>query len=49
VLKKLSRQALHASRLSFSHPLTGEEMSFESELPADIAEVCEVLRKTSDR
>jgi 23S rRNA pseudouridine1911/1915/1917 synthase len=51
VLKKLSRQALHASRLSFAHPVTGEEMSFESPLPADIAEVCEVLRKkvTGDR
>jgi 23S rRNA pseudouridine1911/1915/1917 synthase len=45
VLKKLSRQALHASRLSFQHPVTGEEMAFESPLPADIAEVCEYLRQ----
>ncbi len=44
VLKKLSRQALHAGRLSFAHPVTGEEMTFESPLPEDIAEVCEVLR-----
>jgi 23S rRNA pseudouridine1911/1915/1917 synthase len=45
VLKKLSRQALHAGRLSFAHPVTGKEMSFESPLPEDIAKVCEVLRK----
>ena len=39
VLKKLPRQALHAGRLSFAHPVTGEEMSFESPLPEDMAEV----------
>jgi 23S rRNA pseudouridine1911/1915/1917 synthase len=44
VLKKLSRQALHASRLSFLHPVTGEEMAFESPLPADLAEVIDFLR-----
>ncbi|MGE5799976.1 MAG: hypothetical protein ACM337_06580 [Syntrophaceae bacterium] len=45
MLKKLTRQALPAGRLSFAHPVTGEEMTFESPLPEDIAEVCEVLRK----
>lgn len=44
-LKKISRQALHAGRLSFAHPVTGQEMTFESPLPADIAEVCGILRK----
>jgi 23S rRNA pseudouridine1911/1915/1917 synthase len=44
-LKKLNRQALHASRLSFIHPVTGQEMSFLSPLPADIAGVCEYLRQ----
>lgn len=44
VLKRLSRQALHASRLSFSHPVTGQEMAFDSPLPEDMAEVIDFLR-----
>jgi 23S rRNA pseudouridine1911/1915/1917 synthase len=32
----LSRQFLHAHRLAFAHPLSGEAMSFSSELPADL-------------
>ncbi|HKS88677.1 MAG TPA: RluA family pseudouridine synthase [Stellaceae bacterium] len=31
------RQALHAGRLGFTHPITGEHLSFESALPADMA------------
>tara|TARA_B100000212_G_C27377337_1_gene535315 strand:+ start:966 stop:1928 length:963 start_codon:yes stop_codon:yes gene_type:complete len=30
---KLDGQALHANKLSFTHPITGEEMKFEAELP----------------
>ena len=45
VLKKLSRQALHAGRLSFAHPVTGKEMTFESSPPEDMAEVIRVLRE----
>ena len=33
----LRRQFLHAHRLGFVHPLTGEAMSFRSELPADLS------------
>jgi 23S rRNA pseudouridine1911/1915/1917 synthase len=44
-LKKLSRQALHAGRLSFVHPITGKEMTFESPLPEDMAEVTRFLRE----
>jgi 23S rRNA pseudouridine1911/1915/1917 synthase len=33
----LSRQFLHAHRLAFAHPVSGEAMSFQSELPADLA------------
>lgn len=40
----LSRQFLHASRLAFEHPITGEEVEFESQLPKDLASVLEVLR-----
>jgi 23S rRNA pseudouridine1911/1915/1917 synthase len=32
----LSRQFLHAHRLSFEHPVKRERMSFESELPEDL-------------
>jgi 23S rRNA pseudouridine1911/1915/1917 synthase len=32
----LKRQFLHAFKLEFTHPFTGEELSFESELPEDL-------------
>jgi 23S rRNA pseudouridine1911/1915/1917 synthase len=35
----IPRQALHAQMLGFIHPVTGEEMIFESELPDDLANV----------
>ena len=31
----MPRQALHAKTLGFVHPITGEKMSFDSELPED--------------
>ncbi|HET9163584.1 MAG TPA: RluA family pseudouridine synthase [Solirubrobacterales bacterium] len=40
----LSRQFLHAHRLGFAHPATGEAMSFRSELPADLAAALESAR-----
>jgi 23S rRNA pseudouridine1911/1915/1917 synthase len=40
----IPRQALHAQMLGFVHPVTGEEMVFESELPADLANVIEKWR-----
>jgi 23S rRNA pseudouridine1911/1915/1917 synthase len=33
------RQALHAKSLAFNHPHTGERMSFDSDIPADIEAV----------
>ena len=38
-LDLLPRQALHARTLSFTHPTTGEWMSFESNLPDDMKAV----------
>ena len=38
-------QALHAKRLTFTHPTTGERMSFECPLPAEFAKLCEILEK----
>ena len=32
----INRQALHSHRLSFQHPITGEEMTFTAELPEDM-------------
>ena len=34
----LERQFLHASRLEFTHPRTGERLEFTSELPEDLRE-----------
>jgi len=40
----LPRQALHAKELGFRHPVTNEQMKFDSELPADMTEVVEKWR-----
>ncbi len=37
------RQALHAATLGFTHPVTGEALSFESPLPADFAALLSAL------
>ena len=34
----MERQALHATRLAFAHPMTGQEMEFHAPLPADLAQ-----------
>ncbi|MDQ1531969.1 MAG: rRNA synthase [Microbacteriaceae bacterium] len=39
----LTRQWLHAARLGFAHPSTGEEVVFESPLPDDLATALERL------
>ncbi len=38
------RQALHAYLLGFEHPVTGEEMHFESPIPADMEALVEAFR-----
>jgi 23S rRNA pseudouridine1911/1915/1917 synthase len=40
----LSRPALHAARLAFTHPETGVRLTFESALPEDITDVLAALR-----
>jgi 23S rRNA pseudouridine1911/1915/1917 synthase len=42
----LERQFLHASRLAFQHPTTGEQMEFASELPDDLRAALEEARQT---
>lgn len=39
------RQALHAHRLAFRHPVTGREMSFEAPLPEDLTALVADLRR----
>ena len=41
----LNRQFLHASRLAFVHPLTGQQVEITSPLPADLDEALEAARK----
>ena len=43
------RQALHAYRLAFIHPLTGQPMSFEAPLPADFEDLLARLRRSRRR
>jgi 23S rRNA pseudouridine1911/1915/1917 synthase len=39
----MSRQALHARRLEFDHPISGERRTFEAPLPGDFKTLLEVL------
>lgn len=41
----LDRQWLHAAELSFTHPGTGEWVTFHSELPADLQHALDVVRE----
>lgn len=47
VVKQLKRQALHAYRLSFLHPQSGQLVSFEAPMPADMYHLLSVLRLES--
>lgn len=38
------RQFLHACRLSFTHPLSGEDLKFEAPIPRDLADALEWAR-----
>jgi 23S rRNA pseudouridine1911/1915/1917 synthase len=46
-LQSFRRQALHASRLEFQHPINGQMIRFESPLAADIEELLALLRADS--
>jgi len=46
VCRNFPRQALHAMRLGFAHPVTEEFMEFEAGPPEDIRGLVEVLRGT---
>ena len=44
LLQCLSRQALHATELTFDHPVTGESGTFVSPLPEDFERALDLLR-----
>jgi 23S rRNA pseudouridine1911/1915/1917 synthase len=41
----LRRQFLHSHRLALTHPVSGERMEFDSELPVDLAEALALARR----
>ena len=43
----LTRQALHATRLSFVHPITGKKLRFEAPLPDDMAQAWALLEASA--
>ena len=44
-LRRFKRQALHAARLAFEHPATGEMIELEVAPPADFQDLVEVMRQ----
>lgn len=45
-LKRFKRQALHAYSLGFTHPVSGEWVQFECELPEDMQQLIQALKTT---
>src|SRR5690606_15321892 len=45
----IARQALHAARLEFEHPRSGERVSFEAPLPEDMQRTLEALREAGGK
>jgi 23S rRNA pseudouridine1911/1915/1917 synthase len=48
VLPNLQRPWLHAAQLGFTHPVSGERLSFTSTLPSDLAGALTLLGLTAD-
>jgi len=40
----IARQALHARRIVFRHPVSGERLEFEAEVPSDMQQTLAALR-----
>lgn len=43
VIQNFRRQALHAGLLGFIHPTTGEEVSWQIDLPDDMQQLVDAL------
>ena len=48
-IRRMNRQALHAHRLAFHHPQTGERVQFVSPIPQDMMEVLKYLRSQTPK
>lgn len=48
-VQRLTRPFLHAERLAFTHPRSGERLSFEAPLPHDLMSVLEDITPPDDR
>ena len=47
ILEMMPRQALHAKTLGFTHPISQQQMIFNSELPADMQSLIDFLSQTT--
>ena len=45
LLRQFPRQALHARRLAFIHPITGKEVEFRAEMPGDMLVLIDYLKE----
>lgn len=45
-LRAFGRQALHAAHLGFIHPVSGEAMAFDAEMPSDMAKLHKLMEDT---
>jgi 23S rRNA pseudouridine1911/1915/1917 synthase len=43
IIRDFGRQALHARRLSFTHPLSGKTVNFEAPVPADMRDFIDAM------
>jgi 23S rRNA pseudouridine1911/1915/1917 synthase len=48
-IQRLTRPFLHAERLAFTHPTSGERLSFEAPLPDDLVSVLEDITPVASR
>jgi 23S rRNA pseudouridine1911/1915/1917 synthase len=48
-LRGFRRQALHAARLAFEHPMTGGSCEFSAPVPGDMRELLDALREDATR
>jgi len=47
-IQKFNRQALHATRLTITHPDSGERVSWEAPMPQDMQEMVDALTQLND-
>ena len=47
LLRRFKRQALHAEKLSFAHPISGNPISVQADPPQDFQEMLQVLKRNS--